>query len=235
MFRCNPLTYSLVFLFSIIHSIYAQCGIPPLQLTWSNITVTEDGLGVARGVEVGIGTPNQVFAFRPSTTLNNTRINNVLSCGSAANDTCVGGLGGAFTPSKSATYSVSIKAQWNGSQIDAQSATGAYVYFNDEVDFQSNGRVIGFPLVMDSETGGGIKPNNLRDDNIANQAEQVLKVVSLLERIRLFSAPQSEEVWLRQKLLDYGQGVEVLLLSMVSLSLVDTINQELQVRSQTTR
>ena len=133
----------------------AQCDISPLQLAWSNTTVSDDGLAVTRGIEVGIGTPNQIFAFRPATTLNNTRINNVLGCGSASNDSCVGGEGGVFDPSKSGTYEVSIKAQWNGSQVDQESSTGAYVYFNDAVDFQSNGHVEGFPLVMDSEAGGG--------------------------------------------------------------------------------
>jgi hypothetical protein len=155
MSKWNTFFEFLLFVSTLFCSIHAQCDIPPLRLAWSNTTVTDDGLGVARGIEVGIGTPNQIFAFRPSSTLNNTRINNVLACGSAANDSCVGGLGGGFSPSKSSTYEVSIKAQWNGSQIDAQSSTGAYVYFNDEVDFQSNGHVQGFPLVMDSEPGGG--------------------------------------------------------------------------------
>jgi hypothetical protein len=135
--------------------ITAQCDIPPLTLTWSNITVTQDGLGVARGIELGIGTPHQIFAFRPSTTLNNTRINNVINCGSAGNDSCIGSLGGAFDAPKSTSYAVSIKSQWNGSQIDDEGSTGAYVYFNDDVVFQENGNVDGFPLVMDSEVWGG--------------------------------------------------------------------------------
>ena len=139
--------------------IAAQCDIPPLTLTWSNITVTQDGLGVARGIELGIGTPHQIFAFRPSTTLNNTRINNVINCGSATNDSCIGGLGGAFDAPKSTSYAVSIKSQWNGSQVDAEDSTGAYVYFNDDVAFQENGNVDGFPLVMDSEVWGGEDPS----------------------------------------------------------------------------
>ncbi|ORX94715.1 hypothetical protein BCR34DRAFT_608181 [Clohesyomyces aquaticus] len=133
----------------------AQCDIPPLTLVWSNTTVSQDGLGVARGIELGIGSPHQIFAFRPATTLNNTRINNVLNCGSASNDSCIGALGGGFDPSKSKSYSVSIKSQWNGSQVDAEDSTGAYVYFNDDVGFQNNGHVEGFPLVMDSEVFGG--------------------------------------------------------------------------------
>lgn len=150
-------------LLSILHHVAlvrAQCEIPPLQLSWSNTTLSEDGLAVTRGIEVGIGTPNQIFAFRPSTTLNNTRINNVLGCITPTNDSCVGSNGGVFQPSKSSTYSVSIRAQWNGSQIDQETSTGAYVYFHDAVDFQRNGHVDGFPLVMNSEPGGGKLPES---------------------------------------------------------------------------
>jgi hypothetical protein len=136
-------------------SVAAQCDISPLTLTLSNITVTQDGVGVTRGIELGIGSPHQVFAFRPSTTINNTRINNVLNCGSASNNSCIGGLGGAFDPSKSSSYVVSIRSQWNGSSVDEETSTGAYVYFNDDVGFQSQGDVEGFPLVMHSEEWGG--------------------------------------------------------------------------------
>ncbi|KAF2871115.1 hypothetical protein BDV95DRAFT_595011 [Massariosphaeria phaeospora] len=136
-------------------SAQSQCNVQPLSLTWSNITVTQDGLGVTRGIELGVGSPHQVFSFRPSTTLNNTRINNVLNCGSAGNNSCIGGLGGGFEQSKSRTYSLSIKSQWNGSAIDQEDSTGAFVYFNDDVGFQSQGDVDGFPLVMESEVGGG--------------------------------------------------------------------------------
>jgi hypothetical protein len=152
----SSFTFSLAALFIVQPCLVgAQCDIPPLTLTWANLSVTQDGLGVARGIELGIGTPHQIFAFRPSTTLNNTRINNVVNCGSATNDSCIGGLGGAFDSTKSTSYAVSIKSQWNGSQIDDEDDTGGYVYFNDDVAFQENGHVDGFPLVMDSEVWGG--------------------------------------------------------------------------------
>ncbi|OAG22759.1 hypothetical protein CC77DRAFT_1018742 [Alternaria alternata] len=154
----SSFTFSLAALFIVQPCLVgAQCDIPPLTLTWANLSVTQDGLGVARGIELGIGTPHQIFAFRPSTTLNNTRINNVVNCGSATNDSCIGGLGGAFDSTKSTSYAVSIKSQWNGSQIDDEDDTGGYVYFNDDVAFQENGHVDGFPLVMDSEVWGGIQ------------------------------------------------------------------------------
>ena len=154
MLLYGPLSILVRLLFYAAIS-WAQCDIPPLQLAWSNTTVSIDGFAVTRGIEVGLGTPNQIFSFRPSSTVNNTRVNNVLSCVSASNDSCVGSDGGVFNPSISSTYQVSIKAQWNGSQIDQEDSTGSYVYFNDGVDFQSNGHVRGFPLVLDSEPGVG--------------------------------------------------------------------------------
>ncbi|KAK0287309.1 hypothetical protein LTR35_002804 [Friedmanniomyces endolithicus] len=136
--------------------VAAQCEIPPLALAWTNTTVTSDGLGVTRGIEMGIGTPNQIFALRPYTALNNTRVNNVADCDSTSNDTCVGGEGGVFNSQNSPSYSVSIKGNWNGSQIDTEDSTGSYVYFNDRVSFQSAASVYGFPVVMDSEPQGGL-------------------------------------------------------------------------------
>ncbi|KAH8695892.1 hypothetical protein GQ44DRAFT_765039 [Phaeosphaeriaceae sp. PMI808] len=131
-----------------------QCSITPLTLTWTNITVTQDGLGVARGIELGVGSPHQIFAFRPSTTLNNTRVNNVRNCGSAANNSCIGALGGVFDPQNSKSFAVSIKSQWNGSAIDEE-GNSSYLYFNEDVGFQSQGDVVGYPLVLESQEWGG--------------------------------------------------------------------------------
>lgn len=39
-------------------------GIEPLLLPISNVTVTSDGQAVARGVEFGIGTPQQIVALQ---------------------------------------------------------------------------------------------------------------------------------------------------------------------------
>ena len=133
-----------------------DCSIAPLSLPWSNITVSANGVAVTRGIELGIGTPNQIFSLRPSTTLNNTRIANVLDCGSETNTSCVGGKGGVFDSSKSSTYVVSLKDRWNGSAADTEAATGAYVYFNDVIDFQVNGTVLGYPLVENSDLQSGM-------------------------------------------------------------------------------
>lgn len=104
---------------------------------------------------MGIGSPQQIFALRPYTQLNNTRVNNIADCSNVSNDTCIGGEGGVFNSSMSSTYSVTIKGNWNGSQVDSESSTGSYVYFNDKITYQSQATVNGFPVVMDSEPQGG--------------------------------------------------------------------------------
>ncbi|KAL8749216.1 MAG: hypothetical protein Q9184_006896 [Pyrenodesmia sp. 2 TL-2023] len=136
-------------------AVSVDCSVPPLSLSWSNITVSANGIAVTRGIELGIGTPNQIFSLRPSTIVNNTRVANVLDCGSATNTSCVGGKGGVFDSSKSSTFVVSLKNRWNGSAADTETATGAYVYFNDVIDFQANGTVLGYPLVMNSDIASG--------------------------------------------------------------------------------
>ncbi|KAK4501222.1 hypothetical protein PRZ48_007029 [Zasmidium cellare] len=132
-----------------------QCDIEPMALEWTNTTVTADGLGVTRGIAIGIGTPTQIFALRPYTALNNTRVNNVANCGTTSNDTCIGGLGGIFDKDLSSSYSVSVKTNWNGSQVDTEETDGAYLYFNDRITFERRASVDGFPLVLDSTPYGG--------------------------------------------------------------------------------
>ncbi|KAL8958160.1 MAG: hypothetical protein Q9193_004727, partial [Seirophora villosa] len=136
-------------------AVSVDCSVPPLSLPWSNITVSTNGVAVTRGIELGIGTPNQIFSLRPSTVVNNTRIANVLDCGSDTNTSCVGAKGGVYDSSKSATFVVSLKTRWNGSAADTETATGAYVYFNDHLNFHANGTVLGYPLVMNSDLAAG--------------------------------------------------------------------------------
>ena len=153
--------WSLCYFFHFVRIALAasgNCSIAPLSLPWSNVTVSTNGVAVTRGIELGIGTPNQIFSLRPSTTLNNTLLSNVVDCGSEANTSCVGGKGGVYDSSKSSTFSVSIKDRWNGSAADTETATGSYVYFNDFIDFRSNGSIWGFPLVEDADLVSGESP-----------------------------------------------------------------------------
>ena len=152
-----------------------NCSTAPLSLPWSNVTVSTNGVAVTRGIELGIGTPNQIFSLRPSTTLNNTLISNVVDCGSEANTSCVGGKGGVYDSSKSSTFSVSIKDRWNGSAADTETATGSYVYFNDFIDFRSNGSIWGFPLVEDADLVSGESPRPSTPDRARTKKMFVLE------------------------------------------------------------
>lgn len=148
MLYCSilPLIWTVSWNLDVI-AASVDCSVPPLSLPWSNITVSTNGVAVTRGIELSIGTPNQIFSFRPSTTLNNTRITNVHDCGSETNTSCIGAKGGVFDSSKSSTFTVSLKDRWNGSAADTETSTGAYVYFNDVVNFQANGTILGYPMV----------------------------------------------------------------------------------------
>jgi hypothetical protein len=121
----------------------------PLQLPWTNVTVSNDGFAVSRGIEAGIGTPNQIFSLRPSVDLNNTFLFNIADCGSASNSTCIGGKGGVYDPSKSSTYAVTIKDRWNGTD-GYEIGQGNFIFFNDNIEFQQNGTVDGYPMFTDS-------------------------------------------------------------------------------------
>ena len=153
------LIYKLV---QVVSAASGSCDVPPLVLPWSNVTVSTNGLAVTRGIELGIGTPNQIFGLRPSTTLNNTRLVNVLDCVSETNTSCVGGKGGVYDSSKSSTFLAVIKDRWNGSTFDTETSTGSYVYFTDVIDFQANSTVPGFPLVEDSDVVSGKSFENFR-------------------------------------------------------------------------
>lgn len=37
-------------------------GAAPLGLSWENVTVSNDGKAAARGIGIGIGSPQQIFA-----------------------------------------------------------------------------------------------------------------------------------------------------------------------------
>ena len=156
----TPLSFCAFHFFQIVTAASGNCDISPLSLPWRNVTVSANGVAVTRGIELGVGTPNQIFSLRPSTTLNNTRLFNVVDCGSEANVSCVGAKGGVYDSSKSSTFSVSIKDRWNGSAADTETATGSYVYFNDLINFRSNGSIWGFPLVEDSDLTSGESPRS---------------------------------------------------------------------------
>jgi Eukaryotic aspartyl protease len=131
---------------------------PPLMLPWTNVTVSKDGNAVARGIELGVGTPNQVFSLRPSVGDVNTWLFNMATCGSASNDSCIGFEGGAYDPQASSTYQLTTQARWNGSQ--STNEQGSFIYFNDDINFGQNGTAYGYPMFLD-QPGQGKLPINI--------------------------------------------------------------------------
>lgn len=122
-------------------------GASPLLLPWTNVTVSDDGKAVSRGIEIGVGTPVQVMSLRPAIVSNNLFLFNVAECGSAANSTCLGNHGGVYDPTKSSTYEPSTKAQWNGT-LGRDTDAGSYIYLNDDLSYGTTGRETEFPLFM---------------------------------------------------------------------------------------
>src|SRR4051794_20633118 len=125
---------------------------PPLLLPWTNVTVSKDGNAVARGIELGVGTPNQIFSLRPSVGDVNTWLFNMATCGSASNDSCIGFAGGAYDPQSSSTYHLTTQARWNGSQ--STNEQGSFIYFNDDITFGHNGTAYGYPMFLDQPGQG---------------------------------------------------------------------------------
>lgn len=121
---------------------------PPLELAWSNVTVSESGRALSRGIELGIGTPPQVFSLRPAINNDNTWVFNIAGCGSKANDSCIGFQGGAYDPQNSSTYRLSTKNAWNGTH-GTDIEFDSHLYFNDDIIFGSNGSVLGYPMFME--------------------------------------------------------------------------------------
>lgn len=127
-------------------------GVPPLLLPWTNVSVTKDGNAISRGIEVGVGTPNQVFSLRPSIGDVNMWLFNMANCVSASNDSCIGYAGGAYDSGKSSTFQLTTQARWNGSQ--STNEQGAFIYFNDDITFGQNGTAYGYPMFMDQPGQG---------------------------------------------------------------------------------
>ena len=64
----------------------------------------------------------------PTTAADDLFVTNVANCGDATNDTCVGTVGGVFSPGKSSSYVLTTKGQWNGTK-DYDVDGGSYIFF----------------------------------------------------------------------------------------------------------
>ena len=118
--------------------------VPPLQLPITNNTVTPDGKAVAIGIQLGIGTPQQIFSLKPATSLSDLFLFNIADCGSLANDSCIGPKGGVYDPGASSSYVQTTSQQWNGSRNHNLPAT----YFNDILHYGSSEVAWDFPAFL---------------------------------------------------------------------------------------
>ena len=128
---------------------------PPLGLGWENVTVSNDGQAISRGIALAVGNPQQIVSLRLSVGDDNTWVFNSADCVSSSNDSCIGLKGGVFDYKASHTYSPTLEASWNGSH-EAANTDGSYIFFNDQIRFGSNGTSYGFPLLMDQPGAGAL-------------------------------------------------------------------------------
>ncbi|KAK5941903.1 hypothetical protein PMZ80_005854 [Knufia obscura] len=129
-------------------------GIEPLQLTFQDITLTNDGKAQSHGIAVQIGSPPQTFSLTPTTFMNNTFVNNIATCGSESNSTCVSIIGGGYDASASSTFASSTYDAWNGSAEsteDAFIALAGSIYFNDILSVAAQ-KLSGFPLLIQANS-----------------------------------------------------------------------------------
>ena len=125
--------------------------VEPLQFTFQNITLTNDGRAQSNGIAVQIGTPPQTFALTPVTSFDNIFVNNIATCGSDSNSSCVALIGGGYDASASSTFTSTTHDAWNGSAeegVDTLIGASA-IYFNDVVTVASQ-KLQGFPLFIEA-------------------------------------------------------------------------------------
>ena len=102
--------------------------VAPLQLPIANFSVTPDGFGFTRGVQLGIGTPQQIVSLVPGMSDVNTYVWNSAVC-APSNNSCLAGRGGVFNPQLSSSFAETRASEWNGSRFNGNEAQ--FIYFND--------------------------------------------------------------------------------------------------------
>ena len=122
-------------------------GAPPMFLPWSNLSVTSDLVAINRGIQIAVGTPPQTVAVLPSVSDDDLYVANPADCAPAFNDSCEGSYGGIFNPKLSATYHLTTKGHWNGTDTPYLTSL-ASIYFNDVLLF-GNATSYGFPMFFD--------------------------------------------------------------------------------------
>ena len=122
-------------------------GAEPLQLPLTNVTVSSNGIAVSRGVEIGIGTPQQIVSLQITLNDFDMFVTNAQNC----NETeakCAARLGGIFDSSKSSTYNRARKSEWNGTTPAEVFSSSNYIFFNEHIEYGSGASANALPLIM---------------------------------------------------------------------------------------
>ena len=130
-----------------------ESSVEPLQLPILNSTLNT-GSTFARGIAIGIGTPQQILSLLPKTYVKQIVLSNAAQC-DAEDPVCLSAFGGRYDPSKSDSFSQVTMAQWNASK-DNENLRNEDVWFYDNIAYGSNSSADGFPLVMKKAGSGEI-------------------------------------------------------------------------------
>ncbi|KPI34701.1 uncharacterized protein AB675_9441 [Cyphellophora attinorum] len=123
-------------------------GAGPLQLPIRNVTISDDARGSFWGIEVGVGTPQQILSLAPSFSVRDFYVSNSADC-EKGNSTCIALRGGVFDSSASSTFVRDTQEQWNGTDPGNQDAAHN-VFFHDTVRFGANGSTDNMPMALNS-------------------------------------------------------------------------------------
>ena len=123
-------------------------GIQALQLPIRNVTFAEGG-SVTRGIELGLGSPQQIISALPSVQDLDLPLLSSQSCDrfNGTREQCIAVSGGVYDPARSTTHEQVRLSEWNGTWDDGWFA-GNWLFFNDRVGFGAEGAIDDFPVFM---------------------------------------------------------------------------------------
>jgi hypothetical protein len=126
--------------------------IQPLQLPIRNVTFGAGGSGSTRGIELGVGTPQQIISALPGVHDQDLPVWSMQSCDryNGTKAQCVAVSGGLYDPTQSDTYDQVRLSEWNGT-TDTGRFSGDWLFFNDRLSFGAGGDIHNMPLIMTTE------------------------------------------------------------------------------------
>jgi hypothetical protein len=120
----------------------------PLRMPVRNVSVST-GAAVARGIEIGVGTPQQIVSVNAAFHEWDTLVSFSSQCEDDFNGTeakCLAQSGGVYDPAESSTYSASTLSQWNGTSLQSI-VSSDLVFFHDTLSFGTNATMAGLPML----------------------------------------------------------------------------------------